>query len=163
MASGALEIQKEVGTALAREVSPALAEQQRHKLARRLPVDPAAHDAYLRGRYYWTRRVHFDAGFAAHHALSDEDFVRARGYFERALERDPTYALGYVGMSNVLGSAATHGLCAPSEGHPRAREAALRALELDADLPEAHQALAGVHYFYDWDWHRAEDEAPEDE
>ena len=161
MASGALEIQKEVGAALAREVSPALAEQQRHMLARRLPVDPAAHDAYLRGRYYWTRRVHFDAGFAAHHALSDEDFVRARGYFERALERDPTYALGYVGMSNVLGATATHGLCAPSEGHPRAREAALRALELDADLPEAHQALAGVHYFYDWDWRRAEDEFQE--
>src|SRR5260370_1043873 len=66
MASGALEIQKEVGTALAQEASPALAEQQRHMLARRFPVDPAAHDAYLRGRYYWTRRVHFDAGFAAH-------------------------------------------------------------------------------------------------
>ncbi|MFM0392048.1 winged helix-turn-helix domain-containing protein [Paraburkholderia phytofirmans] len=158
MTRGALDIQKEVGAALAQEVSPALAEQQRHMLTRRLPVDPTAHDAYLRGRYYWTRRVHFDAGFAAHHALSDEDFVRARGYFERAIEQDPTYALGYVGMSNVLGATATHGVCAPSEGHPLARQAALQALELDASLPEAHQALAGVHYFYDWDWRRAEEE-----
>jgi len=65
MAKGALDIQKEVGAALAREVSPALAERQQHRLSRRLPIDPAAHDAYLRGRYYWTRRVHFDAGFAA--------------------------------------------------------------------------------------------------
>ena len=82
VAQGALDSQKEVGTALARDVSPTLAEQQRHMLARRLPIDPAAHDAYLRGRYYWTRRVHFHAGFAAHHALSGEDFTRALGYFE---------------------------------------------------------------------------------
>jgi TolB-like protein len=158
VARGALEIQKEVGVVRALEVSPALAEQQRHMLARRLPVDPVAHDAYLRGRYYWTRRVHFDAGFAAHHALNDEDFVRARSYFESAIERDPTYALGYVGLSNIFGSTATHGFYAPAQGYPRAREAALRALELDANLPEAHQALAGVHYFYDWDWRRAEAE-----
>ncbi|CAE6854265.1 Transcriptional regulator HilA [Paraburkholderia aspalathi] len=158
MTRGALDIQKEVGTALAQEVSPALAQQQQHMLARRLPVDPMAHDAYLRGRYYWTRRVHFDAGFAAHHALNDEDFIRARSYFESAVDRDPTYALGYVGLSNIFGSTATHGFYAPSHGYPKARESALRALALDASLPEAHQALAGVHYFYDWDWQRAEAE-----
>jgi TolB-like protein len=158
MARGALEIQKEVGTALALEVSPALAEQQRHRLARRLPVDPVAHDAYLRGRYFWTRRANFDAGFAAHHDLSDEDFIRARSYFENAIEKDPAYGLGYVGVSNVFGATATHGFYAASQGYPKAREAALRALELDANLPEAHQALAGVYYFYDWDWRRAEAE-----
>jgi TolB-like protein len=158
IAKGALDIQKEVGAALAQEVSPALAEQQQHRLARRLPIDPSAHDAYLRGRYYWTRRVHFDAGFAAHHGLSDEDFIRAHGYFETAVNLDPTYALGYVGLSNIFGSTATHGFYAPSQGYPKAREAALRALELDPNLPEAHQALAGVHYFYDWDWRRAEQE-----
>lgn len=151
MANGALDIQKEVGAALAREVTPALAERQQHRLSRRLPIDPAAHDAYLRGRYYWTRRVHFDARFAAHHALNDEDFIRAQSYFGTALDLDPTYALGYVGMSNIYGSTATHGFYAPSQGYPKAREAALRALELDPSLPEAHQALAGVHYFYDWD------------
>jgi TolB-like protein len=158
VAQSALDSQKEVGTELAREVSPTLADQQRHMLARRLPIDPAAHDAYLRGRYYWTRRVHFHAGFAAHHALSGEDFTRALGYFETAIERDPTYALGYVGLSNIYGSTVAHGLFAPSQGYPKARETALRALELDPDLPEAHQALAGVHYFYDWDWRRAEAE-----
>jgi len=157
-ARSVLEMQREVGMALAREVSPTLEEQQRHRLSRRSPVDPVAHDAYLRGRYFWTRRVHFDAGFAAHHGLSDEDFIRARGYFESSIDRDPAYALGYVGMSNVFGATATHGFYAPSQGYPRAREAALRALELDPSVPEAHQALAGVHYFYDWDWHRAEAE-----
>ncbi|MGV2293553.1 winged helix-turn-helix domain-containing protein [Trinickia sp. YCB016] len=157
-ATGALDIQREAGAALAGEIAPALAEQQRRMLARRLPIDPSAHDAYLRGRYYWTRRVHFDAGFAAHHGVSAEDFIRARGYFETAIERDPTYALGYVGLSNVYGSTAAHGFYPSSQGYPRARETALRALELDAGLPEAHQALAGVHYFYDWDWRRAEAE-----
>ncbi|QIE27254.1 hypothetical protein SBC1_53120 (plasmid) [Caballeronia sp. SBC1] len=157
-ATDALDVQKEVGTALAEQIAPALGEQQRRMLARRLPIDPCAHDAYLRGRYYWTRRVHFDAGFAAHHGLSAEDFIRARGYFEAAIDRDPTYALGYVGLSNVHGATAAHGFYAARQGYPRAREAALRALELDADLPEAHQALAGVHYFYDWDWRKAEAE-----
>jgi TolB-like protein len=156
--TGVLDIQREIGAALAEEVTPALAEQQRRMLARRLPIDPSAHDAYLRGRYYWTRRVHFDAGFAANHGLSAEDFIRARSYFETAIERDPTYALGYVGLSNVYGSTAAHGFYASSQGYPRARETALHALELDAGLPEAHQALAGVYYFYDWDWRRAESE-----
>jgi TolB-like protein/tetratricopeptide (TPR) repeat protein len=158
LATDALDMQMEVGAALAGEVSPALAEQQRRMLARRLPIDPCAHDAYLRGRYYWTRRVHFEAGFADHHGLSAEDFIRARGYFETAIDHDPTYALGYVGLSNVYGATATHGFYAARTGYPRAREAALRALELDADLPEAHQALAGVHYFHDWDWRKAEAE-----
>lgn len=158
VAKGVLDIQMEVGAALTREVSPALGEQFQLRLARRLPVDPRAHDAYLRGRYFWTRRVHFDAGFAAHHALSDEDFIRARGYFEEAVERDPTYALGYVGLSNVFGGTAAHGFYPSLQGYPRARETALRALELDSGLPEAHQALAGVHYFFDWDWRRAEEE-----
>ncbi|HEX7935707.1 MAG TPA: winged helix-turn-helix domain-containing protein [Paraburkholderia sp.] len=157
-ATDALDIQKTAGTVLADEVLPALAEQQRRMLARRLPIDPSAHDAYLRGRYYWTRRVHFDAGFAAHHALNAEDFIRARGYFETAIDRDPTYALGYVGLSNVYGATAAHGFYASSQGYPKARETALRALELDAGPPEAHQALAGVHYFYDWDWRKAEAE-----
>ena len=119
VANGALDIQKEVGAALALEVSPALAEQRQHRLSRRLPVDPAAHDAYLRGRYYWTRRVHFDAGFAAHHSLSDEDFVRAYSYFETALELDPTYALGYVGMSNIFGATATRWLLAFRRAFPK--------------------------------------------
>ncbi|SAL31479.1 two component heavy metal response transcriptional regulator [Caballeronia udeis] len=157
-ASGSLDMQKEVGTALARDVLPTLAEQQRRMLARCLPLDPAAHDAYLHGRYYWLRRVHFHPGFAAHHGLSGEDFTRALAYFENAIERDPTYALGYVGLSNIYGSTVTHGFFVPSQGYPKARETAHRALELDPDLPEAHHAMAGVHYFYDWDWRKAEAE-----
>jgi TolB-like protein len=157
-AKGKLDIQSEVGTALAGLVVPVLVEHQGDAHARRAPVDPAAHDAYLRGRFYWARRVHFDSGFAAQHAVSGEDFARSHSYFEAAIERDPTYALGYVGLSNIYGSTAVHGFNPASEGFPKARAMALRALELDPDLPEAHQALAGVFYFFDWDWRRAEAE-----
>jgi TolB-like protein len=155
---GALNIQKEVGAALAAEVTPTLTQHQLTTLARRLPVAPAAHDAYLRGRYFWYRRVHFDACFSATHALSGEDFFRSRNYFDSAVEHDPTYALGYVGLSNFYGSTAVHGLFPPEEGWPLARIAAERALELDPELPEAHHAMGAVHYFYDWDWRKAEAE-----
>ncbi|CAE6722920.1 winged helix-turn-helix domain-containing tetratricopeptide repeat protein [Paraburkholderia domus] len=158
MSRGALDIQKEIGAALVAEVAPTLTEQQQMMLARRLPVEPAAHDAYLRGRYFWYRRVHFDAAFAAHHAIGGEDFFRSRAYFESAVELDPTYALGYVGLSNFHGSTVVHGLYPPEQGWPLARVAAERALELDPGLPEAHHAMAAVHYFYDWDWRKAEAE-----
>ncbi len=156
IAQGALDVLEEVAAALARDIEPTLGDQRHAALARRLPVDPAAHDAYVRGRYFWYRRVHFDAGFSAHHGLDGEDFFRSRQYFETALERDPNYALGYTGLSNYYGSTAVHGFFAPEEGWPVAREMAENALELDPGLPEAHHALAAVRYFFEWDWSRAE-------
>jgi TolB-like protein len=156
VAQGALDSLKEVAAALARDLTPTLGDPRPTVVARRLPVDPAAHDAYVRGRYYWYRRVHFDAGFSAHHAVDGEDFFRSRAYFETAVERDPNYALGYTGLSNYYGSTAVHGFVPPIEGWPLARELAENALELDPDLPEAHHALAAVHYFFEWDWSKAE-------
>jgi TolB-like protein len=160
MAQGALDILKEVAAALAKDLTPTLGTNRDTArgtaLARRLPVDPAAHDAYVRGRFFWYRRVHFDAGFSAHHAIDGEDFFRSRTYFETALERDPAYALGYTGLSNYYGSTVVHGIFAPEEGWPVARGLAENALELDPDLPEAHHALAAVRYFFEWDWSRAE-------
>lgn len=158
VSQGALNIQQEVGAALATEVTPTLTQHQLTTLARRLPVAPAAHDAYLRGRYYWYRRVHFDAAFSATHALSGEDFFRSRNYFDSAVESDPSYALGYAGLSNFYGSTVVHGFYPPEHGWQLARSAAERALELDPELPEAHHAMAAVHYFYDWDWRKAEAE-----
>lgn len=156
VAQGTLDILKEAATALAQELASTLSEQQRSLLARRLPVDPAAHDAYVRGRYFWYRRVHFDASFCAHHGIDGEDFARSRAYFEAALEHDPNYALGYAGLSNYYGASVVHGLFAPDDGWPIARALAQSALELDPELPEAHHALAAVRYFFDWDWPRAE-------
>ncbi|MFX1671439.1 winged helix-turn-helix domain-containing protein [Paraburkholderia sp. A2WS-5] len=156
VSQGALDLLKEAADALAQELASKLSEQQRSLLARRLPVDPAAHDAYVRGRYFWYRRVHFDAGFCAQHGVDGEDFARSRAYFEAALEHDPNYALGYAGLSNYYGASVVHGLFAPDDGWPIARALAQSALELDPDLPEAHHALAAARYFFDWDWPRAE-------
>ncbi|WP_322042692.1 winged helix-turn-helix domain-containing protein [Paraburkholderia sp. J67] len=153
---GALDILKEAAAALTQDLASTLSEQQRSLLARRLPVDPAAHDAYVRGRYFWYRRVHFDAAFCAHHGIDGEDFARSRAYFETALEHDPNYALGYAGLSNYYGASVVHGMFSPEDGWPIARALAHSALELDPDLPEAHHALAAVRYFFEWDWLRAE-------
>lgn len=157
VAQGALEIQKEIAAALAAAITPTLTEQQITSLSRRLPAEPASHDAYLRGRYYWYRRVHFDSVFSAHHGLNAEDFYRSRSYFESALERDPTYALGYTGLSNFYGAMVVHGVFPPEKGWPVARKSAEQALEFDPELPEAHHAMAAVHYFYDWNWRKAEE------
>ncbi|MEX3633825.1 winged helix-turn-helix domain-containing protein [Paraburkholderia sp. BR14320] len=156
--AGALSNLQQLGAALAAEVTPTLTRHQLTALARRLPVVPEAHDAYLRGRYYWYRRVHFDPCFSATHALSGEDFFRSHSYFESAVEHDPAYALGYAGLALFHGATVVHGFDPPAQGWPLARTAAERALELDPELPEAHHAMAAVHYFYDWDWPKAEAE-----
>ena len=118
--------------------------------------DSAARDAYLRGRFFWYRRMHLEPGFCALHGLGAEGFNRARVCFEQALEHDPLYALGYTGLSNYYGAAAVHGVLAPEYGWPLALSAAQKALERDPSLPEAHHATAAVHFFYDWDLQRAE-------
>jgi serine/threonine-protein kinase len=109
------------------------------------PVDPAAYDAYLRGRYYWSKRT-------------EADLERALTYFRRALDHDPTFAPAYAGIGDAyvqLGGAA-YAYRRPADTYPPARAAAERALQLDSTLADAHVTLAQVAGAYEWDWARAE-------
>jgi DNA-binding winged helix-turn-helix (wHTH) protein/TolB-like protein/tetratricopeptide (TPR) repeat protein len=106
-------------------------------------IDPDAYDAYLKGRYDLEQR---NAG----------GLERARTYFRRAVEIDPDFALPYVGLANVLGSAATFGVISPAEAYPEAKRLAEHAIELDPDLAYAHTALAGVELYWNWNWPAAE-------
>ena len=96
-----------------------------------------AHEAYLKGRYYWNRRTH-------------DDFRIAAVFFRRALERDPNYALAWAGLAD------TYNMTGGEAGAGRA--AALRALQLDSSLAPAHTALANVYLFQDWNFPAAERE-----
>ena len=112
-------------------------------LMRRHTEDLEAYHLYLQAQYYWTRRY---AGFLA----------KATDYFERAIARDPQYAPAHAGLANAYSVLGLYGLLAPKDAFARAGAAARRALELDDRLAEAHQAMAFVRWFFDWDWAAAE-------
>jgi serine/threonine-protein kinase len=141
--SDVLALQSEVARAVATEVQVKLSPQADARLGRAHRVDPEAHDAYLRGRYCWNRR-------------GEEDLRRAVDYFRSAIDRDPAYALAYVGLADAYNLQGFFTYVAPKEAFPRARAAALKALEMDDGLAEAHVSLAYATFYHDWDWEAAE-------
>jgi DNA-binding winged helix-turn-helix (wHTH) protein/TolB-like protein/Flp pilus assembly protein TadD len=124
---------------------PTLTGSQKQQLAKHYTEDTEAYQSYIKGRYYWNKR---DA----------EGITKAIGYFEDAILKDPNYALAYAGLAD---SYATFGVIEdrPSqELMPKARSAALRALELDDGMAEAHASLGYVKHRFEWDWAGAEKE-----
>ncbi|MEO6334837.1 MAG: tetratricopeptide repeat protein [Pyrinomonadaceae bacterium] len=103
-------------------------------LAKNSTQDAEAYQLYLKGRYFWMK-------FPA------KDFEKCLNYYQRAVEKDPSYALAYAGLAEYYGFSAATGLLPPSENWPRSEAAARKALELDDALPDAHNAMAGVLQF----------------
>jgi TolB-like protein/DNA-binding winged helix-turn-helix (wHTH) protein/Tfp pilus assembly protein PilF len=136
-----LALQNRVSAAIVNEIRINLTPEERERLAKTPAVAPEAYENYLKGLYYWNKR-------------SDENLTRAIGYFERATKVDSQYALAYAGLSDCYAiiSAEIFGTMPASEAAPKAKAAALRALELDPTLVEAQTALATVKFNYDWDW-----------
>lgn len=114
-------------------------------LAKRFTENPEAYHAYLKGRYYWNKRT-------------NEGFNRAIEFFTEAVQKDPAYALAYVGLADCYNMLGEYGMVLPGESFPKARAAAARALDLDEQLAEAHNSLALVKFNYDWDFPAAEKE-----
>jgi TolB-like protein/Tfp pilus assembly protein PilF len=136
-----LALQSEVARAIAGEIQLKLAPPQA-RAAERL-VDPAAFEAYLKGRHHWTRRT-------------GPDLRKSIEYFEAAIAIDPDWALAHSGLAQSYVLLANFDPSEqPRDSMPRARAAAERALELDDELAAAHTALAAVREFYDWDWEGA--------
>jgi TolB-like protein/DNA-binding winged helix-turn-helix (wHTH) protein/Flp pilus assembly protein TadD len=141
-----LSLQREVAAAIAQAIQVKLQPEEKRRMTRtQAPVDPEAYEAYLKGRFYWSKR-------------SPETSLKAVGYFQQAIERDPAYAPAYSGLSDTYRAFDLQGLAPPRECMPKAEAAARKALALDDTLAEAHASLAGVLYRYDWDWEGAERE-----
>jgi TolB-like protein/Tfp pilus assembly protein PilF len=140
-----LALQSEVAQTIAREVQVKLTPQEQVQFAQVHLVDPEAYEAYLKGRYHWSRG-------------SSESLSRAIQYFNDAIRSDPSYAPGYAGLADAYSDLAVFNFQPPTEAFPKAKAAALRAIEVDSDLGEAHGALAAVAWAYDWDWLGAERE-----
>jgi len=140
-----LAIQSEVAQAIAREVQVKLTQQERAHLARARRVLPEAHEAYLKGRYFWNLR-------------SIEGLERGIALFNQAVEHDPTYAPAYSGLADCYNILADRNHLPPAEAFPMAKAAALKALELDENLAEAHSSLAYALACREWDWAAADRE-----
>lgn len=105
-----------------------------------------AFQLYLKGRFYWTKRT-------------EEGMKKSLDYFQQAIERDPTFALAYSGLADaycLLGTQDAAGAMAPDDAMPKAKAAALKAMEIDDSLAEPYVSLAHVKYYYDRDWPGAE-------
>jgi tetratricopeptide (TPR) repeat protein len=109
------------------------------------PVNPQAYEAYLRGRQLAFQWI-------------PESIDRGIGYYEKAIEIDPSYADAYAGVAAAYGLKALFGMAAPSETWPLARTAAERALALDDESEQAHASLGFVQACFDWNWYGAERE-----
>ncbi|MBI3416600.1 MAG: hypothetical protein HY043_15005 [Verrucomicrobia bacterium] len=133
-------VQSEVARAIAKEVQARLTPEDQARLARTRTVNPAAHEAYLRGRYvFWH--------------LTTDNLEKARTYFEEAIQLDPQMALAYSGLADYyIGLQFPPGNFPPQEVMPKTKAAAQKALELDDQLSEAHTSLAWVVMSYDYDW-----------
>ena len=137
-----LIMQGEVASAIVHEIDVTLTPQEKIRLASGRQVDPAAQEAYLKGRYHW-------------HKGSAEETRKAREYFEQAVRVDPQYAASYAALAAYY-SVSTD--LPAKEAIPKAKEYAVKALELDDALAQAHTALAGIKFYGDWDWAGAENE-----
>jgi len=140
-----LALQSEIAQTIAREIRIQLTPQEQAHLAATRPVNTQALEAYLKGRFFWNKRT-------------PEGFQRSLEYFQEAIKMDAEYAQAYSGLSDTYTLLQNYGLLPPEEAYPRAKAAALKALELDETLAEAHTSLAGVLEDYDWDWSGAERE-----
>jgi TolB-like protein/DNA-binding winged helix-turn-helix (wHTH) protein/Tfp pilus assembly protein PilF len=130
---GVLALQDEIARDVAEQIRVKLTPKERSLLVQAHPVDPEAYDAYLRGSYWMNQ-------------LTAEGFEKACDYFRKAIAKDPSYALAYVGVARC------------QDTSDKYREGVIKALTLDPSLAEPHTRLANYKFMTDWDWSGAEAE-----
>ncbi len=140
-----LDVQNDLGRSIAEQVSANLTPQRQIELSKKHIVNPEAYDLYLKGRFYWNQRT---PG-----ALKE-----SIGYFQEATVKDANFALAYAGLADAYNISNILGLYSPKESFPQAKAAAMRAIQLDPALAEAHAALGMEKSHYEFDFPGAERE-----
>jgi len=138
-------IQDDISNEISEKLKLQLTHAQKKKLTRHQTEDPEAYRIYLKGRHHWNR-------------WTEEGFYKAIEYFQQAIDRDPAYALAYAGIADSYVLLGWNSYLPPKDAFPKAKAAALKALQFDPDLGEAHTPLAAVLWLYDWQWPEAEKE-----
>jgi len=139
-------LQDAISERVAQALSLELSKEDKKRLVKHDTQSARAYQLYLKGRYYWWKN-------------SPQEYKKSRDYFHRAVEEDPSYALGYCGLNSFYGYGAAWGIVPPEEGWPKAEWAVTKALELDEQLAEAHLDLAALRMVYYLDWVGTEKEA----
>jgi serine/threonine protein kinase len=140
--SDLVSIQGEMSKDITNKLRPKLSGEQTKQATKGYPDNTEAYQLYLKGRYYWNKRT-------------VESLAKASDYFQQAIQKDPSYALAYVGLADAyLVSSVLPG----KEASAKANEAALKALAIDSSLAEAHASLGFARSRYDWNWPEAEKE-----
>ncbi len=137
-------VQSEVAGKVAASLAVKLLGGRQSALSRPATTNPEAHEAYLRGRYHWEKRT-------------KEGLETAVGFFEQAIELDPAYALAYTGLADSYVVMPWFAYIQPRAVYPKARAAAMRALEIDETLAEAHNSMGYIRAL-EWDWAGADRE-----
>ncbi len=139
-----LALQNKVASAIADQIRINLNPQEQAALKKITVVNPEAYESYLKGRYFWNRRT-------------ADGFRAALAYFNESIDEDPKYAPAYSGLADTYALLADweYGVMTPKEALPKAKAAAIKALELDSALGEAHNSLAFCLDVFDWDFDSA--------
>lgn len=137
-------VQSEIAERVSQELRVQLVEAEKRRLERKPTDSTEAYTLYLKGRYQLNKRT-------------KDSTKRSLEYFKLALDTDPQYALAYVGISDCYSLYSNFGYVEPTTAHKQAKEAAMKAIELDENLGEAHLSLAWV-LIQDWDWDGSERE-----
>ncbi len=130
---------------LQEELTRDISEKLRLKLSSEGRKQLEAYQLYLKGRHFWNKRTL-------------EGLKQGVEYFQQVIDRDPNYAPAYAGLADCYNMLVLYGALSPKEGFPKAKAAAIRALEIDDTLAEAHTSLAYALFRWDWDWQAAERE-----
>ena len=139
---GLLALQNELGRAIAQQVQVKLAPPSGGGSTNKYAPNPEAYELYLKGRFYLNQRTY-------------AEIDKSTEYFQRCIEKDPGFALGYAGLAD---SYLANTIRSPQDFDPKAKAAAARALELDGELAEAHAALGAEKADFEYDWPGAERE-----
>jgi serine/threonine-protein kinase len=140
-----LAIQGEIATEISEKLRLKLTRGEKKRLTKRYTEKIEAYNLYLKGRYYWNKRTGPDA-------------LKGIDYFRKAIETDPNYALAYAGFADSYIVLGAWNAVPSKEAFPKARAAAVKALELDNTLAEAHASLGFFYDSFDWNWPTAERE-----
>jgi len=141
--SDMLQVQSAIAAEISEQLKVKLSGEQKRRVSRQHTDSMEAYQHYVKGRFYWNKRT-------------AEGFKKAVEQFQSAIEKDPGYALAYSGLADTYALMSDYGVTPGKESGPKAKSAALKALEIDDQLAEAHASLAYVFSFFEWNWPQAE-------